>query len=73
MRQQVAQFVALNAPCIVYAECSNTVQGDIDTPVNDRPKLGRDEVRAYAAKLTELAKWMADRAWCWPIITTWAR
>ena len=61
VRQQVTQFVALNAPCIVYAECSNTVQGNIAVPVNDRPKLSRAEVHAYAAKLSELAKWMADQ------------
>lgn len=61
VRQQVEQFVALNSPCIVYAECSNTVQGFPNTPVNDRPKLSRNEVLAYAAKLTELAKWMADQ------------
>ncbi|MXN64203.1 myo-inosose-2 dehydratase [Stappia sp. GBMRC 2046] len=60
VRQQVQQFAALDAPCIVYAECSNTVQGDIGTPVNSRPKLGRDEVKAYGRKLGELAKWMAD-------------
>lgn len=59
--QQVDQFVALGSPCLVYAECSNTVQGDIDTPVNDRPKLSRDEVHAYAKKLSELATWMAGR------------
>ena len=57
--QQVAQFVALDAPCLVYAECSNTVQGDIATPVNYRPKLSRDEITRYAAKLSEVAKWMA--------------
>ena len=61
VRQQVTQFVALNAPCIVYAECSNTVQGNIAVPVNDRPKLSRGEVHAYAAKLSDLAKWMADQ------------
>ncbi len=61
VREQVAQFVALNSPCIVYAECSNTVQGQIATPVNDRPNLSKDEVLAYAAKITELAKWMADQ------------
>lgn len=59
VRQQVEQFIALDAPCIVYAECSNTVQGQIDTPVGDRPKLGRDGIKDYAAKLSELAKWMA--------------
>lgn len=55
--QQVDQFAALNAPCIVYAECSNTIQGALNTPVSTRPKLTRDEVLAYAAKLSELAKW----------------
>ncbi|MEL7300346.1 MAG: myo-inosose-2 dehydratase [Pseudomonadota bacterium] len=58
---QVKQFVALGAPCIVYAECSNTVQGQAGTPVNARPKLDRDALRAYGAKLTEVAKWSADQ------------
>lgn len=61
IRQQVDQFAALNAPCIVYAECSNTIQGMINTPVSLRPKLSRDEVMAYAAKLSELAKWSRDQ------------
>lgn len=60
IRQQVEQFAALNAPCIVYAECSNTIQGMINTPVSQRPKLSRDEVMAYAAKLSEVAKWSRD-------------
>ncbi|TNF22871.1 MAG: myo-inosose-2 dehydratase [Rhodobacteraceae bacterium] len=60
IRQQVEQFAALGAPCIVYAECSNTVQGQQETPVSQRPKLTRDEVLAYAAKLSDLAKWARD-------------
>ena len=62
VRQQVEQFVALDSPCIVYAECSNTIQGDINTPVNNRPKLSRDEIESYGKKISELAKWMADQA-----------
>ncbi|MEM6760161.1 MAG: myo-inosose-2 dehydratase [Pseudomonadota bacterium] len=61
IKGQVRQFVDLGAPCIVYAECSNTIQGDIGTPVNHRPKLSRDDIRSYAAKLTEVAKWSADQ------------
>ena len=61
IRQQVEQFAALNAPCIVYAECSNTIQGDQGTPVSRRPKLDRDAVMAYGAKLSELAKWSAGQ------------
>jgi inosose dehydratase len=33
----------------------------IDVPVNDRPQLTRDDIKAYAEKLTEVAKWMQDR------------
>lgn len=61
VRQQVEQFLALNSPCIVYAECSNTVQGNIGTPVNARPKLSAGEISDYGRKLTELAKWMQDQ------------
>lgn len=59
--EQVEQFKALNAPCIVYAECSNTIQGDQGVPVNDRPTLSRDDIRAYAVKLSEVAKWSTDQ------------
>ena len=60
-RQQVAQFISLDAPCIVYAECSNTVQGLQNVPVNNRPKLSRDDIMTYGKKISELAKWMADQ------------
>ena len=59
--EQVEQFKALRAPCIVYAECSNTIQGDQGVPVNDRPTLSRDEIRSYAVKLSEVAKWSTDQ------------
>jgi len=59
--EQVAQFVALDAPCIVYAECSNTVQGQAHVAVAKRPRLDRDQIRAYAARLSDLARWMADQ------------
>ncbi len=61
IRQQVSQFVALQAPCLVYAECSNTVQGFINTPLSHRPKLSRDVVRTYASKLSDVAMWMKDQ------------
>lgn len=61
IRDQVDQFSALDAPCLVYAECSNTIQGNLGQPVSQRPKLSRDEVTAYAAKLSELAKWSSDQ------------
>jgi len=61
IRDQVNQFVQLNAPCIVYAECSNTVQGQLNTPVSQRPRFSKHDVMAYARKLGEVAKWTADQ------------
>ncbi|MFK7862062.1 MAG: myo-inosose-2 dehydratase [Granulosicoccus sp.] len=59
--QQVEQFVALSSPCLVYAECSNTIQGKQTIAVNDRPKLTRDDIFRYAEKLSELASWTAGQ------------
>ena len=61
IRAQVEQFAALAAPCIVYAECSNTVQGGRTAPLTTRPKLTRDEIRTYAARLGDVARWTADQ------------
>lgn len=58
---QVAQFKDLAAPCLVYGECSNTIQGNRTTPVNNRVKLTRDEVMAYATDMSELAKWVTGQ------------
>ena len=60
VEEQVQQFIDLKAPCIVYAECSNTVQGDPNTPVANRPTLSRDEMKDYGKRVTEIAKWMTD-------------
>jgi len=60
IKQQVEQFIALGAPCLVYAECSNTVQGQLGTPVNNRPGLSSDEIKSYGKKLSEIAKWTTD-------------
>ena len=37
------------------------MQGQRDVSVNARPRLGRDEIRDYGARLTEVAKWVRDR------------
>ncbi|MGR3466481.1 MAG: myo-inosose-2 dehydratase [Shimia sp.] len=59
VRRQLDQFIALEAPCIVYAECSNTIQGRQDVALSKRPTLSSADMRAYGEKLTLLAEWMA--------------
>lgn len=58
--QQVEQFVAFDAYCIAFAECSNSVQGPIETPVNQHAKVSRAEVTSYARKLDGPARPRTD-------------
>ena len=56
VREQVELFVALNSPCIVYAECSNTSAGaDRAQPVNDRPKA--DQRRGDGLRVQRSLSW----------------
>ena len=54
-------FKAVDAPCIVYGEVGRSVQGDRSRPLNTKPKLGDDEMRAYARTLTAFGEWCADQ------------
>ena len=58
--QQLALYQELGVPVMVYAETTGTVQGRIDTPVADRPRMPEEEFKSYGDKLTELAEWLAS-------------
>ena len=46
--------------CIV-CECSNTVHGDPDTPVNDRPRLSASEMTEFGRKVEAFAEYLAGQ------------
>ena len=56
--QQLELYQALDVPVMVYAETTGTVQGLIDTPVADRPRMPDEEFKSYGDRLTELAEWL---------------
>jgi inosose dehydratase len=58
---QMAFFKAAQAPCIVYGETARSIQGDRSKPLATKPKLGEDEIRVYARKMTAFAEWCADQ------------
>ena len=60
MAEHLDVFKTLRAPVLVYAETVGSVQTDQGTPVSRRPKLSDDDITAYGAKLTELARRMAQ-------------
>ena len=58
--QQLALYQALDVPVMVYAETTGSVQGQIDTPVAERPRMEHEEFKLYGDKLTELAEWLRE-------------
>jgi inosose dehydratase len=58
IRRHLDLLVAMGAPVLVYAETTGTVQGQLDTPVADRPRMPEAEFAAYGEKLTRFAEWM---------------
>ncbi|MGI9436739.1 MAG: myo-inosose-2 dehydratase [Geminicoccaceae bacterium] len=56
--EQLHLFQALDVPLMIYAETTGTVQGQIDTPVADRPVMPDDEFGSYGEKLTAFADWL---------------
>jgi inosose dehydratase len=56
--QQLALYQALDVPVMVYAETTGTVQGKIEVPVAERPRMPDEEFKSYGDRLTELAEWL---------------
>lgn len=56
---QLALFQRLGSPVMIYAETTGSVQGRIDIPLADRPRLTHEDFKRYGEKLTWLADWLA--------------
>jgi len=54
-------FKAVDAPCIVYGEVGRSVQGDRSRPLNTKPRLDDDEMKAYGRTLTAFGEWCAEQ------------
>jgi inosose dehydratase len=64
IKQQLALYQAMGCPVMVYAETVGTVQGLIDTPVSQRPKLKPDQIKRYGEKLTKFAEFLEAEHCC---------
>ncbi|UFS68222.1 myo-inosose-2 dehydratase (plasmid) [Paracoccus denitrificans] len=58
-RPHVARLKHNGCKVCIVCECSNTVHGSPDVPVNNRPRLGADEMVAFGAKIEAFAQWLA--------------
>ena len=60
MRQQLNLFKECDSPCMVFAEVTNSIQGDPKTPLSKRPKLSEDEWKLLISRINEIGKMMLD-------------
>ena len=60
MRNQLNLFKDCNAPCMVFAEITNSIQGDPNTPLSKKPKLSKDDWSKLILRMNEISKMMID-------------
>jgi len=60
MREQMDLFKDCKSPCMVFAEVTNSVQGDPKTPLSKKPKLSEDEWKSLISRINEISKMMID-------------
>jgi inosose dehydratase len=58
IRNQLDLFKDCNAPCIVFAEVSGSIQGDPNRKLSTRPQMDNDEWSSFCKKMSEMAKFL---------------
>ena len=56
IRAQLDLFKDCNAPCIVFAEVTDSIQADEKKPLSRRPKLDKDDWKKFCEKINEVGK-----------------
>ena len=60
MKNQLKLFKDCKSPCMVFAEITNSVQGDPNIPLSKRPKLSKDDWNKLVLRINEISKMMID-------------
>ena len=60
MREQLNLFKDCSAPCIVFAEVTDSVQGKPSIPLSKRPKLNEEAWDKFIFRINEISKMMTD-------------
>ena len=61
IQDQLKLFQDCKAPCIVFAEVSDSIAGDPKRPLSTRPKMTADEWIIYCKKISEIGKYLEDQ------------
>ena len=58
IRGQLDLFKDCNAPCIVFAEVSGSIQGNPNRKLSTRPQMDNEEWNSFCNKLSEMGKFL---------------
>ena len=61
IQDQLKLFQDCKAPCIVFAEVSDSIAGDPKRPLSTRPKMTSEEWNNYCKKISEIGKYLEDQ------------
>ena len=61
IQDQLKLFQDCKAPCIVFAEVSDSIAGDPKRPLSTRPEMTADEWIIYCKKISEIGKYLEDQ------------
>ena len=60
MKNQLNLFKDCKAPCMVFAEVTNSVQSDPKVPLSRRPRLSNEDWSQLTTRMSEISKMMRD-------------
>jgi inosose dehydratase len=61
IQEQLKLFKDCNAPCMVFAEVSGSIQGDPKRKLSSRPQMNNDEWKSFNYKLSDMGKYLEDQ------------
>ena len=61
IQRQLKLFQECNAPCIVFAEVSGSVQGNKKIPLSKRPQMEKSEEANFYKKISDIGKYLEDQ------------
>mgnify|MGYP001215609427 FL=1 len=61
IQEQLKLFKDCNAPCIVFAEVSGSIQGDPNRKLSSRPQMDKEEWKKFCEKISEMGKYLEDQ------------
>ena len=60
IQEQLKLFKDCNSPCMVFAEVSDSIQGDPNKKLSTRPRMDLDETKKFYRKISEIGKYLED-------------